>query len=459
MKTWALWLLAASAAGAQEAEIVAVADSLSPPDPKGAVLVGAGGSVARAAFAHPKLREALDEYIEVAGFQAVYLSPKEARVKRGLAAGECLQVGTLAFVGAETRDGLVRALASAPQESQAVLLTRHDPVEVADWMRATPRVRLAIVSGHSPFGPEALRVAEGQYLVVAPRAGQFARIRLKGTTVTSAFENVGEPSEAVKKFFADRGIPLRGFAESKGGGESLPETGPLADLPPGTVRTLGASASNRALRATVRTVALRGRRLALDVEWVNAVPLSLVYEKKVAEEVRLADLAERLFVVVDGARVCRLESSELKEIRLDAVGATSRGTLAFEVPEFRAIEFRFYDPVHGPAAVPLVRKSDPPAANPISAVERNKVVELAVYGARFESEFGGKKAASGTKFLVVDLRGRSLSPAVLAWKELRFLPDVTAGGLVAVEVPEGSASYDLKCEFSGAKAIAFEIRP
>lgn len=336
-------------------------------------------------------------------------------------------------------------------------------------------VHLAVCSGRGLADAEPLRVGEA-WLVPAP-ASPSLRGRLevafrdgKPAAVASRMEPVTKPSDAAARLAASKGV-------------EAPPTPALEGI-------------TRALRFSVLGMSERpsyagssGPALVLDVELENLVPLALVKENKVPVQYKILNLADHLYLLVDGRRAARLnpDASEwpghlpMKGLTLDRQGARLRGNVVFEPGPSTSLELRFYDFSHGHVKIPL--KGAAPEEKALIGPARNEAIEIAVYGVKREP---GR--------LSVDLRGRSLieidsdatafdpkaAPGtrfkmgtVADWKDARrhlqlvvdgeyavasedypeaprYLPDVFTGAVATFALPEKAASLELRCDFPNA---------
>jgi Mg-chelatase subunit ChlD len=299
-------------------------------------------------------------------------------------------------------------------------------------------------------------------------------------------------------------------------------TVPAGDLAPDKPAALNAVAANRAARLTVYTVTSRstygalqagaGRRLlVLNAEWENLIPLTLIYQKQVPTEYQVPNMADNLYLLVNGSRVARLRPDAgdlpghlpVKDFKLPRIGSKLRGNVIFEVPAegLRTAELRFYDYAHGHMKIPLVGAAGEvaDAEKPLAPPLKNEVVEAAAYGVQKADAVGRRKAPQGMAFVTVELRARSTFTVdadadafdpkarpgqktkvghVADWKESRkylqlvadgeyaymaepeteldeeprFLPDVMTGGKVVFLAPADATSLELRCDFPNAKA-------
>jgi len=512
---------------AQDVEIVAVSDSLSAPDARGAVVVSTGGTVARAANAHEKLRDHLPRFLEAAGYRVLHLAakdlaPETAGLREALSKSRIGMTGAapilverkIAFFGAENRDRLPKDF---PEGTTAVLLTHQDPVVVAEWMRATPRLRLALVGGHTPFTPDPIRVAEGRHVVLVPRSRtEVVRICFRGGEISAVWERVpAELPENVRKFCAERGIPWKE--------KNLPrklDVEPEHRLPdrlePDRNYPLAVAGRNRAVRIRIHGVSLRTKyagfkspTLLVDSEWENGLSHAFILERKISEGIQSAGLREWIYIVVNGRRAFTLPFPSLSlpghgdRVNLETVGSIQRMNLLFELPpeKIESVELRFYDLIHGHVRVPLVGsglKED----SPLQPVQSNDLVELGVYGVRQCEEWEGRKAPAGSAWLLVDLRARgrvtiqadatAFDPSAKAGAKTRtglvgmwidpvrsahllvegkdpigaegpvgipVLPDLTTGAVIPFLVPASVTIFELRWTFGKpSKPISFPIK-
>jgi hypothetical protein len=138
-----------------------------------------------------------------------------------------------------------------------------------------------------------------------------------------------------------------------------------ASLPADQPVALNALVRNRAAEVTIHAIARQsefagikpppgGSLLVVRATFENRIPLTLVEEKQVATEYRIPNLADHLYVVVDGQRVARLSPDAGKlpgaipvaDFRLDRFGARVTGSLVFVLPpacgEPKPLVLRFY---------------------------------------------------------------------------------------------------------------------
>lgn len=384
----------------------------------------------------------------------------------------------------ETRDvgGKKVAFVAAPGVAAdlVVWVTELDREKALARLKELKGVHLALCSGRGTADAEPLKIGEA-WLVAAPGGpGAWGRLEVsfrdgKPAELRSRLEPAApRPSEAVVR-----------LAASKGAEPPAPK--PLLE---GLTRALRFSI----LGSTERTsyagwTAPGGAALVLDVELENLIPLALVKDNKVPVMYRVNDLADHLYLVIDGRRVSRVrpEAAEwpghlpLKGLTLDRLGARLRGNVVLDAGPATSLELRFYDFMHGHVKIPL--KGVAPEQKPAFPAQRNEAVEMAVYGLKREA---GK--------LKVDLRGRSMieidsdatafdpkaAPGtrfkmgtVADWKESRrhlqlvvdgdyavatedypdaprYLPDLFTGAEATFALPEKAASLELRCDFPNA---------
>jgi hypothetical protein len=102
----------------------------------------------------------------------------------------------------------------------------------------------------------------------------------------------------------------------------------------------------------------------VSTEWENTIPLTSVAGQKeqVPTLYKIPNLADHVYLVLDGQRVVRLETEAgrlpghvpTKDFTLERFGSRLRGNLVFEVPAtgpLGAAELRFYDFAHGHMAL------------------------------------------------------------------------------------------------------------
>src|SRR5688500_7125368 len=177
-----------------------------------------------------------------------------------------------------------------------------------------------------------------------------------------------------------------------------------ASLAPGKPAWIYSPAESRAIRTTVYSAAMRdeygivrpaaGRGfIVLDVELENIIPLTLIYDKQVPTEYQVPNLADHVYLVIDGISVARLHPKadelpghvKVKEFKLERIGEKRRGNLVFDAPmaEAKSVELRYYDYAHGHFTLKLAGTDETFAANeqlkPIQQPGKNEVVEAGVF--------------------------------------------------------------------------------
>ena len=377
--------------------------------------------------------------------------------------------------------------------------------------------------------PESLPSAASPPLFGTGEHGtQLARVSISGAGKDAKAELMQVALDPVRKDAPEMEAVLAGFekpvpaadADATGAASSPPL--PPHTLEPDRSYRLGSSAQNRAIRLTIESAALvsrygafespRGHKLLLlETEWENRIPWTIVQEAKIPTEYRIPNLADHLYVVLNGVTALRIlpEAADLpghvtvKDFKLAKIGDRIRGNVLFEVPtsSVESLELRFYDFAHGHFQSSLIRSSAPPAPapKPKSPPQRNEVLEVGVFGVESTKEHAGVKAPDEMTFVVVDLRARSLFsveadatafdpkaragaktrvgtvadwqesrrytqlvvngevafaplPSSTLTEEPRFLPDVLTGGSVVFLAPEKTVSLELRCDFPNAKS-------
>ncbi|HEX7900960.1 MAG TPA: zinc ribbon domain-containing protein [Planctomycetota bacterium] len=390
--------------------------------------------------------------------------------------------GEAAGVG-DTREmaGKKVAFVAAPGVAAdlVVWVTDLDREKALVRLKELKGVHLAVCSGRGTADAEPLKVGDA-WLVPAPGApGAWGRVEVgfrdgKPADVRSRFEpSAARPSAAVAKLAASKGadVPLKPALEGL----------------------------TRALRFTIAGTSERpsyagwkapgGGALVLDVELENLIPLALVKENQVPVQYKIPNLADHLYLVVDGRRVSRLTPEAhdwpghlpVRGLTLDRLGARLRGNVVFDAGPATSLELRYYDFMHGHLRIPL--KGVAPEAKASLPPIRNEAVEMAVHGARREPgrlkvDLRGRslieidsdatafdpKAAPGTRFkmgTVADWKDARKHLQLVIDGELavatedypdapRYLPDVFTGAEATFAVPEKAASLELRCDFPNA---------
>jgi len=273
------------------------------------------------------------------------------------------------------------------------------------------------------------------------------------------------------------------------------------------------TAANFAARLTVESVATRpaygpttapaGRQfLVLATSWENRIDPKLAEERGLAPGYGVEDLAQHLYVVVDGAVRGELRAGlddgaghrSLGSVMLPKTGAKVSGDVVFEIPAgaYASADLRFYDDTAGDLKLALAGAARVRA--PLRPPQRNAVGEFAVFA--FEDP-APERAPPGFRAVAVDLRARSEwlsdkeAPAydpntppgttvkrvnLLDWTEPRkylyvladgvyacppvdggalpetprFIPEFLTGWRVAFLVPRDARSLELVCEMPHA---------
>ena len=237
--------------------------------------------------------------------------------------------------------------------------------------------------------------------------------------------------------------------------------------------------ANFAARLTVASVATRsaygqtaapagGQFLVLATEWENRIDPKLAEDRGLAPGYGVEDLAQHLYLVVDGGvgGVLRPELDDgagrksLGRVMLPKAGSKVAGDVVFEIPAgaYTGADLRFYDDVAGDMSLALAGPA--PAPKPLWPPQKNAVGEFAVFG--FEDP-APEAAPPGFRAVAVDLRARSEwlsdkdAPAydprtppgttvkrvnLLDWSEVRKYLHVLVGGDYAYPPADGGALPD-----------------
>lgn len=358
--------------------------------------------------------------------------------------------------------------------------------------------------------------------VSIPGAGTDGKAELRQVALDPARKDAPEMEAVLSSFekLATAAAAEEARADAREAA-SAPSLVPHA-LEPERSHRIGLSAQNRAVRLTIESAALvsrygdfespRGRKLLLlETGWENRIPWTIVQEARIPTEYRIPNLADHLYVVLNGVAALRIlpEAADLpghlvvKDFKLGKIGDRLRGNVLFEVPAspVESLELRFYDFAHGHFQADVIRSgaAPGPGPKPKSPLQRNEVLEVGIFGIERAKEHAGAQAPDGLTFLVVDLRARSLVSVeadatafdpkaragaktrigtVADWKESRrysqlvadgeiafaplpssslteeprFLPDVLTGGSLAFLAPEKTVSLELRCDFPNAKS-------
>ncbi|MCU0865602.1 MAG: VWA domain-containing protein [Planctomycetes bacterium] len=216
------------------------------------------------------------------------------------------------------------------------------------------------------------------------------------------------------------------------------------------------------------------RFLIVATEWRNRIPTAVVDGKVLPVPYLVPDLAQQLFLVVDGMVVPFANRTAgrpgvvpQKKFLVPDPDLPTRGNLVFEVAaNARVATLLFADDVHGAFTVPLL--GNEAASAPLAGPVRNELVEASVLGMRGVEPGEGMAVDPQLETIAVDLRVRSVrrrndtakcaslvdwpafhdhvlllvdgdrvvSPSVLPLpKDPRFLPELGIGGELHFVVP------------------------
>jgi hypothetical protein len=444
-----------------------------------------------------------------AGLSANVKGADRAFVLREIGGRQVAFVGVAAPPAGKAVDGVAdpkAALAKALAEAKADLVVgvaHLSRAQAAELFRGTP-VALVVVSGRGGGDAEPLKLGD-TWFVQAPGPGSaWARVGV-------AVDGAGKIASVSCRYTRPEGKPSSVVADAKRRlGAEDPVEALRATTKPAGPAPAPLEASNRASRVVIHGVAERpayGARntlrplLVVDVEIENTIPLTLVKQNQVPTQYRIPNLADHLYLVLDGVRVSRLlkDADELpghlpvKGFQLDRLGSRLRGNLVFEVGPAASLELRFYDYAHGHWTLPL-RGKPPEPAKPVQPLQSNDVVEAGVFAWSRAKERKGMAAPEGTTWIVAEFRARSMlftegdatafdpkaAPksklkigTVSDWKDStrhltlvadgerafdspetpeapRFLPDLFTGFEVAFLAPEKASSVELRADFPNA---------
>lgn len=452
-------------------------------------LLGERGSTIRVAFG-PVLTDGAfsAEAVELAKFDGILT---DERVPKALPqrAGKAVLLG----YGGD-RKALAASVAAA--DGPAVVLARIPADEAVALCREMPRIALCLIP--APFCD--FRVGDS-WIVSVPAGGDVAaRVTLGRETGV----------ETVRLAPSGKEGPLR---RKHGGVRFFEEPAPVPAQEPELPERLEADRpaavfrkrSNRAAELRIHSVTLRGDGVHVDLEWTNIIPLTAVYDRNLPTEYRIPNLADHLYLVLNGSRLARIvaEPDEIpghlpvRDFRLERIGSRLRGVVAFGLsaaPE--TLELRFYDYAHGHLSAPLLRGK--PSARKPPVAGANEVVDAGIAAVR------KRKAAEGVMAVEVEFlatsrfvretdagaydpkakKGQKIQlGTVCDWKEARkhahlvvdgeyayraedsstleaeprFLPDVPTGGTLVFLVPEKFASMEFRGDFPNASTPDGEV--
>lgn len=391
---------------------------------------------------------------------------------------------------------------SAEPKAGSIWISPLSREQTAAALREAKGIALCIVSGRGGGDPEPLKIGDA-WMVQAPgTSGLWGRIEIRGGSVTNRFSTPdGKRSEKVGTLKKKHGVAVDALADLRGTAK-----GAAPAEPPPSFET-----ANRACRLRIRSVAQReaygsktpaaGKQvLVLDAEFENTIPMTLVQSNQVPTIYKIKDLADHLYLVVNGNRVSRLYSDArllpghvmTTGFALDRLGSRARGNLVYEVPAegIETLDLRFYDYAHGHMSVSL-RPGAPKEIKPIVPLQENEILEAGVFRAERKPatpgmttlvvELGARsrlftegdatafdpKAKPGAKLPIgtvsdwTDLRKhchvlidgvRSYAPLELEIGESpRFIPDLLTGGTAVFVIPEKAQSLELRCDFPNAR--------
>ena len=417
-------------------------------------------------------------------------------------------------------DAIAQWLPNAKAEADRVVLLYYGDAAPLGQIRQRFGKDMAaiLVGGIRPADLPAgapLLVGAGEYgveVAVLPIAKDGQAGSVASVTVDRTFEPDPQMTAVVDQYQKPRAWTAAPAADAAATAMQIGKSYPL-----------GRRTQNRAARLTVRQYGLEpsydkvqasaGRALlVIQMEWENIIPLTVIQERNVPTEYRIPQMADHLYVVINGRELARLviPASEtpghipLTNFRLPKIGDKIGGAAVFDVPAdgLENLELRFYDYAHGNMAMPLaVRTSDTATAEaqPVSPLRKNAVLEAGVYQLSRTAQCAGKQAPAGMTFITVDLRARSLTTiqaeadqldprtakgaklkvgTVADWTESRkylhlivdgqysydplpastlaeaprFLPDLMTGGQVVFLCPAITASLELRCDFPNSTA-------
>jgi hypothetical protein len=419
-------------------------------------------------------------------------------------------------------EALKGILAEAAKNADVVILVAvMDRLACAALLKQFPEIAVGLVSAFGGNDPEPVTLGN-QVLVQSPvGAASIGRllVKFKDRRAVEAQNEVKFPSltqkdtARIQSMYEKHQVPdvakrLLQAPPPKVEPETVLHSIEAKACPLGTVR------SNRAARLTLHTVRvaseIAGKKapegqawLVLDAEFKNTVPLTYVYQQKVPTIYSIPSPLDYMYVVADGNRLCRLDVplSSLpgglleQPLSLPRLGSVRRGTIVFAVPasELSSLEFRFYDYAQGHMFFPILQTATPRNESPVGSMARNEILQAGVFQVRKADSYGGKKAADGSTFLIVEFRARSVLQveadatafdpharqgqkvkigAAVDWAahrehlfavidgkdkrpaidsslpaEPRFTAEDLTGGTVVFEIPAKYESLELRCEF------------
>jgi hypothetical protein len=432
------------------------------------------------------------------------------------------EIGVALGAPADLTDLLSAAGFSASPASRRGLTFSSEPKAGAVWISSLSReqtaaalrdakgIVLCIVTGRGGGDPEPLKIGDAWMVQGPGTSGLWGRIELRGGAVTNRFTAPdGKRSEKVAAAKKKQALAVDAVSDlratAKGAAAAAAEA-------PAAFET-----ANRACRLRILAAAQRpaygmrtpppGKRvLVLDAEFENTIPMTLVQSNQVPTIYRIKDLADHLYLVVNGNRVSRLypDASSLPGhvgttgFSLDRLGSRARGNLVYEIPAegIETLDLRFYDYAHGHMGV-VLRPGAPKEGKPIVPLQENDILEAGIFKAERVKELAGKPAPEGMTWLTVEFGARSrmftegdataFDPkakpgdklkigTVSDWTDLRkhchalidavrsygpleleigeaprFIPDILTGGTAVFLIPEKAQSLEIRCDFPNAR--------
>jgi hypothetical protein len=342
------------------------------------------------------------------------------------------EIGVALGAPADLTDLLSAAGFSASPASRRGLTFSSEPKAGTIWISSLSReqtaaalrdakgIVLCIVTGRGGGDPEPLKIGDAWMVQGPGTSGLWGRIELRGGAVTNRFTAPdGKRSEKVAAAKKKQALAVDAVSDlratAKGAAAAAAEA-------PAAFET-----ANRACRLRILAAAQRpaygmrtpppGKRvLVLDAEFENTIPMTLVQSNQVPTIYRIKDLADHLYLVVNGNRVSRLypDASSLPGhvgttgFSLDRLGSRARGNLVYEIPAegIERLDLRFYDYAHGHMGV-VLRPGAPKEGKPIVPLQENDILEAGIFKAERVKELAGKAAPEGMTWLTVEFGARS----------------------------------------------------